>query len=268
MSQSPLLARYSGQPGSASRSFRFRATYRCSRVRTTMEMLSPCRSAMRDAAHQMSPSMRTFRCFFAGGATPGDVTGVGPRSTTTVIPASLLAVGPNVYPLAACTEDASGIRLWGIKVFLNSTEPRSRLSQHHAGFRRNQPFSRTVAKMTLASIAANRAEDVTYSVLCGTCSDALGEPRTATHVIGYDSTDLDGEPIGERLYTCVPCFGETYVWAEAQNRSFVPPTIDRIKVEAPAPVSTWVPRCAFCASPYYECQTDSRGLCVAGSVSA
>lgn len=118
---------------------------------------------------------------------------------------------------------------------------------------------------TLPSVTAFRASDLDYSVSCGQCPESAGEPRTATHVVGYDSTDLDGDPIGERLFTCTPCFGETYVWAETHNRGFVPVTVDRIQ-PARAPVS--VPACQFCGAEFHACETTFRGLCVQMPVSA
>ncbi len=120
---------------------------------------------------------------------------------------------------------------------------------------------------TLPSVTSHRAYDVDYGVACGTCPDAAGEPRQATHVIGYDSTDLDGEPIGERLYTCVSCFGETYVWADEHNLGFVPVTVDRVtRPERRDIPAVSVPLCAFCSAPFHACVTDFRGLCVAREV--
>lgn len=211
---------------------------------------------------QVSASTRTLRWGGDSSVTGSDGTAREGGAATGVMPPSL-PYGPDFV--------VTNLHRGGTVGGANSTKPRSRLSQHQTGFRGNQPLMKKVAAMTLqttAVVVPNDAAGITYHVSCGQCPDANGEPRVATHVIGYDSTDLDGEPIGERLYTCVPCFGETYVWAEAQNRSFVPPTIDRIPVAPAAPVSSWAPRCAFCGTPYYECQTDSRGLCVAGSVTA
>lgn len=208
---------------------------------------------------QVSPSTRTFLCGGESSATEGDCIGREGRAARGAMHTSL-PHGPDFV----VTNLGSG----GTVVLSSSnTNPRLILADA-TGIGDNRVLGVTAVTHTLSPLATDRAGDVTYSVSCGQCPEANGEPRTATHVIGYDSTDLDGEPIGERLFTCVPCFGETYVWAETQNRSFVPPTIDRIPTEAPAPVSASVPRCAFCGAAFYECVTDFRGLCVAQEVSA
>lgn len=118
---------------------------------------------------------------------------------------------------------------------------------------------------TLAFVATDGAHDVDYSVACGECAESAGEPRTARYVVTYDSADLDGEPTGERLFSCKECLGDAVEWAHRFNRSFVPPSISRIPTPA-VPVS--VPRCVHCSAAYYECVTDFRGLCAAREVSA
>lgn len=109
---------------------------------------------------------------------------------------------------------------------------------------------------SLASIRRDIASDVTYAVLCGQCPDLLGE-HAAYYAVAYD-TVIDGEPTGERLFTCRDGLGETYAWAEAHHQSFVPIVISRLGAPVPA--------CPYCSAELYDCVTDSYGLCVKAGV--
>lgn len=151
-----------------------------------------------------------------------------------------------------------GSTVSGARPHQGSTNPRQLAGV--AGIGDNHTLTGSVAKMTLASVVPNCA-DITYPVLCGTCPDALGE-HDARYAVEYGIVDVNAEPDGDRLFTCLAALGETYADAEARNRSFVPPFVAPLRVKAP------VPTCPFCSAEYYECTTDWRGLCVAGSVSA
>lgn len=128
----------------------------------------------------------------------------------------------------------------------------------------NHTLTGSVATMTLASLAPNCA-DITYPVLCGTCDDSLGE-HLANYAVEYGVIDTNGDPDGDRLFTCQAALGDTYADAEARNRSFVPPFVSPLS-EASEPRAA-VPTCPFCSAEYYECTTDWRGLCVEGSVAS
>jgi len=125
-----------------------------------------------------------------------------------------------------------------------------------AGIDDNHTLTGSVAKMTLASFAPNCADDVTHAVLCGACDEARGE-HYACYAVSYETTDIDGEPTGERLFCCKAGLGDTVEWANTYNRSFVPPAISRL-----------TPYCPACGAAWHACTTDARGLCVKASVAS
>lgn len=116
---------------------------------------------------------------------------------------------------------------------------------------------------SVIAISPDRASDVDYGVLCGTCPDALGE-HVAQYAVEYGVIDADDEPDGARLFTCRDALGETYADAEARNRSFVPPFVSPL----PSSSSLPVPVCPWCGAEYHACETTFRGLCVQMPVSA
>lgn len=120
----------------------------------------------------------------------------------------------------------------------------------------NEPRQDIVVTSTLASFAPNLADDVHHAVLCGACPEPVAE-HYSCYAVSYESTDLDGEPTGERLFTCKVGLADTLEWAIVHNRSFVPPAISRL-----------TPYCPFCNAAWFNCTTDARGLCVKGSVAA
>src|SRR5882757_527093 len=143
-STQPRLRQVSCHTGSFSRSLRFLVTTPRSSDRTRSEIRWPLSSATRAAASQVRSSMRTLRCFIGSVATDADRIDVGPHVATTVIPASLTVVGPFGHLIAACMWVRLGLRWSHHQVSLNSTRPRSRLSQHHAGSRRNHTLTGSV----------------------------------------------------------------------------------------------------------------------------
>lgn len=144
---------------------------------------------------------------------------------------------------------------WGYACGYNSTKPRQ-LLRASTGFRANRVLGETAVTTTLASFAPNLADDVTHAVLCGACPEVKGE-HYSCYAVSYESTDLDGEPAGERLFTCKVGLADSLEWAVVHNRSFVPPAISRL-----------TPYCPACGAAWHACATDSRGLCVKASVAA
>lgn len=108
---------------------------------------------------------------------------------------------------------------------------------------------------SLELVATDVASDVDYAVLCGTCLDSLGEHYAAFRVVYESGAYLDGELAPEPLYTCDDGFMETAREAAARSTSFAPPTFELLP-----------PVCKYCGASEFGCVTDSRGLCVKGSV--